>query len=132
MSLLIGYHIKEVLTKNDIVVEDVDNRIYPLVIPVGTPEYPFIVFRNDGITTDGTKDGTCEDSVNVSVIIVTKDYMQAIELANTVRYSFEDVQAEYQQFQVNDCVVTGSSEEYLMDIDAVAITLGFNFKTVDY
>lgn len=132
MSLLVGYHIKEVLTHDTSLTEDVDNRIYPLVIPQGAPAYPFIVFRSDGISTDGTKDGNAEDSVNASVIVIAKEYMKAIQLANKVRYDLEGVPSVYDDFQVNDCVVTGSYEEFLLDIDAVAVTINFNLRTLDY
>lgn len=132
MSLLVGFHIKEKILANNDIVKAVGNRVYPVVIPAGAPKYPFIVFKSDGIMPDGTKDGSCADSVNASVVVFSKDYTEAVVLANKVRYDLEDVSAKYQAFEVKDCKVEGSAEEFLLDIDAYAVTINFNLKTIDY
>ena len=119
MSLLIGIHIKEMLLKDEGISEKVGNRVYPLVIPVGAPKYPFIVFRNDGTVPDYTKDGNNEDSVGVSVEVVAKEYGEAVEIGNSIRYAL-------------DCALTGTAEEWLDDIDAYGIILNFEMKTVDF
>lgn len=131
MSLLIGIHIKDILGKNEELSERVGNRIYPLVIPVGVPKYPFIVYRNDGTSPDYTKDGTNEDTVSVNVAIVAKEYSEAVEIAQAVRYSLEDKRKRYDKFEVRDSILTGTMEEWLDDIDAIGITLSFSMKTID-
>jgi hypothetical protein len=132
MSLLIGIHIKEMLLKDEGISEKVGNRVYPLVIPVGAPKYPFIVFRNDGTVPDYTKDGNNEDSVGVSVEVVAKEYGEAVEIGNSIRYALEEKRRRYEQFEVRDCALTGTAEEWLDDIDAYGIILNFEMKTVDF
>lgn len=132
MSLLVGIHIKEALLKDEELIKEVDNRIYPLVVPEGAPEYPFIVYRNSGISPTDTKDGSCEDNVSVSVVVVSKSYSSAIKIAQMTRYDLEGVSAKYDDFQVTDCLLSGSMDEYLQEIDAFGITLNFNIKTIDF
>lgn len=132
MSILIGLHIKKVLEANLEVNKMVGDRLYPLVVPVGTPQYPFIVFRNSGTSNEVlTKDGSCEDRVNCEVTVVSKDYYSAISLGNEIRYSFEDKGAAYDKFEVLDCEVIGSSESFEIDIDAYTVSVSFSFKTID-
>ena len=132
MSLLIGIHIQEVLSNSEELKKVIDDRVYPLVVPVGVPKYPFIVFQGNGINGTGTKDGTAEDNVFVAIAIVSKAYGEAIRIANKVRYLFEGQSAKYAEFEVRDCEMNGSDEEYMPDIDAYVLTLQFGFKTLDY
>lgn len=132
MSLLVGFHIKSALSEDEALVKEVGTRIYPLVIPEGTPEYPFIVYGSAGISPTDTKDGSCEDNVNVSLVVVSKTYSSAIRIANMARYALEGVTAKYNDFEVRDCMLSGSSEDYLQEIDAISVTLNFNIKTIDY
>lgn len=132
MSLLVGIHINSVLSKDDKLTKEVDNRIYPLVIPEGAPRYPFIVFGSSGISPTNTKDGSCEDNVSVSVVVIAKTYFSAIQIAQIVRYDLESVSGKYDEFEVTDCVLSGSSESYLQEIDAFSVELYFNIKTIDY
>nr|DAJ47722.1 MAG TPA: tail component [Caudoviricetes sp.] len=131
MSLLIGKHIKETLCSNSDIVAAVGKRIYPLVIPEGTPRYPFIVYRNLGVQPDYTKDGNNQDSVQVQVTVVAKGYEESVSIANTVRYAFDGKGGSYPDFTVNECEVDSSGEEYIQDVDAYAVNLIFNFKTND-
>lgn len=132
MSLLIGIHIQEVLTNAPEITAVVKERIYPLVIPAGVPQYPYILFINGGITDTGTKDGTAEDSVVVGVAVASKSYGEAVRTANRIRYLFVGKSAKYEDLEVRDCELLGSNEEYLLDIDVYTVTLQFNFKTLDY
>ena len=85
-----------------------------------------------GISPTDTKDGSCEDNVNASVVVVSKTYSSAIRIANMARYALEGVSEKYKDFEVRDCMLYGSSEDYLQEIDAISVTLNFNIKTIDY
>ncbi len=103
---------KSALLKDEALVKEVGSRIYPLVIPEGAPEYPFIVYGSAGISPTDTKDGSCEDNVNASVVVVSKTYSSAIRIANMARYALEGVSEKYKDFEVRDCMLYGSSEDY--------------------
>lgn len=132
MSLLISKHIISSLQANEAVTEAVGNRIYPVVIPAGVPEYPFINFESSLDGPDETKDGSCADNVSTTLMIVSKTYEVAVNTANEVRYAIEGKTARYDQFEVIDSSLLSCIEDYLVDIDAFTITLSFNFKTMDF
>lgn len=133
MSLLIGIHVQEVLNATEALTAKTGDRIYPLVIPESAPEYPFIVFQASGISeVEGTKDGNVEDAVTVSIAVVSKAYGEAVRLAHVARYALEGKAAQYEEFEVEDCTLVGSSEEYLDEIAAFAVTLNVEFRTSDY
>lgn len=132
MSLLISKHIISSLQANEAVTEAVGNRIYPVVIPAGVPEYPFINFESSLDGPDETKDGSCADNVSTTLMIVSKTYEVAVNTANEVRYAIEGKTARYDKFEVIDSFLLSCIEDYLVDIDAFTITLSFNFKTMDF
>lgn len=132
MSLLIGIHIQEVLSGAESVSAKVGERIYPLVVPVGTPSYPFICFENVGISEEDSKDGVVNDVVSVQLMVVSKSYGEAVMLAHDVRYTLEGVTAEYPRFEVKDCRLTSTSEDWIDEADAYVVTLGLSFRTEDF
>jgi hypothetical protein len=120
------------LQSNKAVTEAVGNRIYPVVIPAGVPEYPFINFTSSLDGPDETKDGSCADNVSTTLAVVSKSYEVAVNTANEVRYAIEGKTARYDKFEVIDSSLVSCVEDYLMDIDAFTVTLSFNFKTIDF
>lgn len=132
MSILIGLHIKKVLEQNQDVVRRVGNRIYPLVIPQGVENYPFICYDMTGGTGEQTKDGVLDDVATVNVSVIAKTYEEAIIIGNAVRYSFEGVTAKYERFEVTECSNVTYNDEYVEVIDAYAMNLSMDFRTIDY
>ena len=130
MSLLIGKHIVSTLSTPAIKAL-IGDRVYPLVIPDGTPRYPFIVYKRLGISPDYTKDGRGEDNCNVQISIISKIYEDAINIANVVRYKLESVTADYPAFAINSAKLAGADEEYIDGVDAYCEILIFDFKTND-
>lgn len=132
MSLLIGNHIYRALSTNTSVTAIAGSRIYPLYVPQGTPSYPFVVFTNNGISSDGTKDGTNEDTVSVSVACLAKDYATAVALANACRYAIIEDTGTDDGFRVKAVRLISSSEDFVEGQEVIYITLTFEFKTQDY
>ena len=118
MSLLIGEHISSALGLSAIVASKFGERIFPIVIPEGVSQYPYIVYGGLSIQPDYTKDGARQAG-------------ETVEMANEVRYELEGIRAEYAKFMVNDCTVSSIDVEYLQEIDAYAVNIVFNFKTND-
>ena len=138
MSLLIGYHIKEVLEGNAKVRAAVGERIYPSANVSHDLVYPFMAYTIGNISEVATKDGHVEDSVDVAVGILAKNYDEAMNIAHAARYALEDARASYQAtedhdgFEVRDCELAGFDEDYNDDLPAYMATLHLNFKTLDY
>lgn len=134
MSLLIGLHIVDALTKAKKVADKIGDRIYPLAAVSGAPSYPFVTFEVVGIQDEGTKDGSALDTVNVLVSAVSKSYVEAVNLANDIRYTLQGACVGYADkgFEVRDCGLVGSQEDYVEELPAYAVSVVMWFKTMDY
>lgn len=131
MSILIGLHIRRTLEKNTEVTKFVKNRIYPLVVPQGVETYPFICYDVSGASGDETKDGVADDIATVSLAVIAKTYEDAIVLGNSVRKAFDGKTAEYDEFEVEECMNISYNDEYIEALDAYAINLSIDFKTTE-
>ena len=138
MSLLIGMHIASELKKSERIrdmigyrdggsVEQV--RLYPIVAPEGA-ERPFVVYQNEGVVGEYTKDGSCGDTVVVHIRCVAEEYYDAVTLAQWVRNRLEGVIADYEFFAVKDCNLVGSDEGWLSEVDAYEVDVKLEFATV--
>ena len=131
MSIQIGRHIQAVLKADSTIRQAFGNRIYPVVIPQSAPQFPFIVYSLVGTGADHTKDGNAADNAQVSLVIVDEDYDHGITMANHIRYLLENRSASYPYMTVEDCEMTGYSEDWDTDLCSFVFVLNFNFNTQD-
>ena len=131
MSLLIGLHIQERLSRNPSVTTKVADRIYPIVARQGSPSYPFIIFDTSVGGGETSKDGELDESASVNVAIFSKSYGEAIHLANAVKKDLQNSEAEYSEFEVEESRFLRSEEDYDDDLSAYIINLNFEFITVE-
>lgn len=132
MSLLISKHIIASIQNDKKLTEIVEDRIYPVVIPIGTPQYPFITFTSSAENPDETKDGVCMDNVSTVMLIVSKSYNEAISIGSLVRRAIEGKTAKYEDYDIIESNMMSWTEDYAMDIDSFTVTVSFNFKTYNY
>lgn len=131
MSLLIGQHIKSVLSSDPTVVGQLGDRVYPVVLTESTPKFPLVVYTNNGTNPDYSKDGCLEDNVVVTIILLHKEYDKGLRLMNHIRYLFEDVKAKYTDFQVTSCQLSGSAEDYDVELAKYVFSINLTFTTID-
>ena len=131
MSLLIGQHIKEVLGADPVVRAKLKDRVYPVAVTESTPAYPLLVYSNTGTRPDETKDGNSNDTVTVVLILLSEKYKEGIMLMNHIRYLFEGKAAKYEMFEVLDCSLIGSSEDYDDGLAKYVFTISLTFNTID-
>ena len=131
MSLLIGQHIKAVLDGDPLVKARLGERVYPVVVTQSISAYPLLVYSNTGTVPDETKDGNSNDNVTVVLVLMSDKYNEAILLMNHIRYIFEGKTAKYPLFEVTDCVLVSSSEDYDPELAKYVITISLNFNTID-
>lgn len=131
MSILIGLHIRRALEKETDVTGFVGNRIFPLVVPQGVETYPFICYDISGGSGDSTKDGNVDDTASVSLAVIAKTYEEAIVIGNAVRYALDGKTAEYSEFIVTESMNVSYNDEYVEAIDAYAVNISIDFKTID-
>lgn len=130
MSILLGLHIKRTLENNAKVKSFVGNRIFPLAYPQGVDTFPFICYNMNGQQGAKTKDGPVNDTASVSLEVVSKNYEEALNLANLVRYAFENKGEKYTEFEAENIGVT-YNDEYVEDLDAYRVNMILDFKTKD-
>lgn len=131
MSILIGKHIKAVLSADTEVTRALGNRIYPVGAVKGTPHFPMLVYTNTGINADYTKDGAASEMVTVQLILLHPVYDTAITLMQRIRYLFEGHAAQYPTFEVDDCELSGYAEDFDIDLDKYVISITLTFSTID-
>lgn len=127
-SILIGKKIFSILSKDLELKEAVKGQIYPLLANKST-QYPFIVYSRDSITPSYCKDlygggQNYQDDVGVTVIVVSDDYEQSVEISNKVRESLELLVYEDDDIYIADTVLTGVSES--TSDDAYVQRMNFN------
>lgn len=130
MSILLGLHIKRTLENNAKVKSFVGNRIFPLAYPQGVDTFPFICYNMNGQQGAKTKDGPVNDTSSVSLEVVSKNYEEALNIANLVRYAFENKGEKYTEFEAENIGVT-YNDEYVEDLDAYRVNMILDFKTKD-
>lgn len=130
MSILLGLHIKRTLENNAKVKSFVGNRIFPLAYSQGVDTFPFICYNMNGQQGAKTKDGPVNDTASISLEVVSKNYEEALNLANLVRYAFENKGEKYTEFEAENIGVT-YNDEYVEDLDAYRVNMILDFKTKD-
>lgn len=132
MSIRTGLHIIEVLGANKDVTDYVGNKVYPVAIPMSTISYPFVTFETYGTAPESTKDGDLQDNVSCDVAVVSKNYADALEIGNAVRYAIDGKTGQYESFSVTQCEFADWQEDYSLQLDAYVVTMSFEIKTIDY
>lgn len=125
MSLSLGIYIKKALNADSDIRALVGSRIYPIAAPEGTSN-PFIVYSHPNVVGNSTKDGRSYDASSIDVSIVSKDYDEAVAIAEKVRNSVESMDVNGDTVLYCDDL-SGSSGN--LDGDYYVIALSFSFTT---
>lgn len=132
MSILIGLHIVQTLTDNEVVAEKVGDRIFPLVVPQGVERFPFVVYDMQGGSGTTTKDGSVDDAVTVQVNVVAKTHTEALTIGNAVRYALDGYCPRYKEFGIRKTGNIVYNDEYVEALDAYSVNISIDFRTVDF
>ena len=124
----IAKHISAVLSANDSVTSKVADRIFPLAA-VQECAYPFIVFERTSLSADYDKEGRVEAESYVSIYAVAQSYRESMELGEAVVNALDRLEADYPDFEVEDAIVTGASEDFVDQ--AFVQQIQMKFFTVD-
>lgn len=101
------------------VIYDLCNGIcpcYPVIADKGA-EYPFIIYRRDGLVQDNTKDTAVADRIRMEIVLAAKDYDESVRLIQKVKNAIDC--RRYYSPDSNICVqkttITGASERWNND-----------------
>lgn len=110
-SLLIGQVINDLLTSDDELKSKIGDKVFPIVASEGAT-FPFIVYKRNGLISNGCKDGYYEDTVNFTITILSERYFEGIDIAQSVRRILERQRITTNTLRMNDTKITGVNEEY--------------------
>lgn len=129
---MIGLHIIHQLNDSIDLRHITNGRIYPLYIPQGAPEYPFVMFDVQDDAPDYELNmAKAADNYTVTVYVAAKDYSQLCNISRQVRKALELKNAEYDDFEVISATYIGGSQDYSEEADALVKTMQFAFTTTD-
>lgn len=107
--LQVGKAIKELLAKENI------TNVYPLIADEGTT-FPFVIYKRTSLVPSNTKDRYNYSYIaTVEITIAASNYIDSINLAETIQTLVEHIRGVYNDIQINDTYLVDSSEEYLED-----------------
>lgn len=131
MSILIGLHVIRTLSEHPDVKGFVGDRIYPIVVPQGVDKYPYIVYDCSGGIGDTTKDGNVDDTATVQMSVISKSYEEALMIGQLVRYAFDGYTPDYPELSIRNTGGITYNDEYIEALDAYAVNLSIEFRTID-
>lgn len=114
-ALSINKYINKILTESDEVTELVSvQNIRPLILAPSV--FPYISFMHSNITSSYTKDGWVEDTTEVTIICVSDDYAQTVDIAEAVRELLEEKQYKDQDIFISQIRLIGSTEDQIENV----------------
>jgi len=108
-SLLITKYVRKIIVDN---ISALQNRCYALDARTGT-KLPFAVLIRDSVaTTTYTKDGATEDTIGISVYVVSRDYDGGVTIANDIRNLLDRTRYNADGISISIIEFTGADENY--------------------
>lgn len=128
-SLSIGKTLYRLLTKNQELKELVKGQVYPLLANESTT-FPFIVYSRSDLSPQYAKGGLYEDEVTVTIIAVSNNYEQSIEVAQEVRnaLAFSKYKDEKTSLEITANALLSVSEDTQDDSYLQTLTYKFNIR----
>lgn len=128
-GLLIGKLIFLTLGNDSEITSYVGDKIYPVVAPYEVTN-PYIVFtRVNDYGTGYSKDGCYGDTISFQVNVFSDKYIEAVEIANLVRNSFEGHKISNDELTICNIRLTSASEQFIDD--TYIQTLTFDCQSTD-
>lgn len=126
-SILIPKIVYQVLSNNKSLQKYIGNKIFPVVAELGT-EFPYVAFSKTYINPTYTKDFYTEDTVGVEIVVASIDYLESLDISNTVRSLFECKTFKSDSMEIKQITFTGITEGYDDEANAFVQRLTFEFK----
>ena len=114
-ALSINKYINKFLTESEAVTALVEvQNIRPLILQPTI--FPYISFMHGNISSSYTKDGWSEDTTEVTIICVSDDYGQTVDIAEVVRDLLENVQYKDDDIYISQLRLIGSTEDQIENV----------------
>ena len=114
-ALSINKYINKFLTESEAVTALVEVQNIRALILQPTI-FPYISFMHGNISSSYTKDGWSEDTTEVTIICVSDDYGQTVDIAEVVRDLLENVQYKDDDIYISQLRLIGSTEDQIENV----------------
>ena len=114
-SILITKYILKILESNKDLKKLIPiKNIYPIDAKLGT-KFPFAVIQRTSLMPASCKDGTYQDTVNFTIVVVDDNYIGCVTIANEIRKTLEGYGWRDDYMFVHDIRLTSASETIYND-----------------
>ena len=114
-ALSINKYINKFLTASEAVTALVSvSNIRPLIL--APTIFPYISFMHGNIVSDYTKDGWFEDRTEVTIICVSDDYGQTVDIAEAVRELLDDKAYSDDDIFISEIRLSGATEDQIENV----------------
>ena len=111
-SLKAGYYLVEAIKNDENLVALLgENKIWPLAA-IDATAYPFVIYSRDQINVQYTKCCNHDNQVIITFRVYSNDYLQGLNIANTIRDLLEHKKLISDEIQINEMKITSVSEMY--------------------
>ena len=114
-ALSINKYINKFLTESETVTSLVSvQNIRPLIL--APTIFPYVSFMHGNISSSYTKDGWCEDSTEVTIIAVSDDYSQTVDIAEAVRDLLDNKAYKDNDIYISEMRLSGATEDQIENV----------------
>lgn len=125
-TILAGKYIRKFLVENEELSAMIDTKkIFPLIANADTT-FPFIIYSRNNIVPTYTKDYLTDNALTFTIIVVSDEYVQSLELANAVRHSLEGYRYTDEVISIAPIKLQSITEETIEDAYIQRMTFIFN------
>ncbi len=114
-ALSINKYINKFLTESETVTALVSvGNIRPLIL--APTVFPYISFMHGNITSSYTKDGWSEDTTEVTIICVSDDYGETVDIASAVRQLLDNKAYKDDDIYISQIRLSGATEDQIENV----------------
>lgn len=137
-TILVGKYLYRALSNDTNILSIVSvDKIFPLMPKVqyndetGEEEdvtFPFVVYSRESLTPVYTKDMLTSNQVRFTIIAVSNDYIESLELANYIRNCLECKNYKDSDIEISTIKMDSISEETIEEAYIQKMTFSFDSK----
>lgn len=114
-ALSINKYINKFLTESETVTSLVSvQNIRPLIL--APTIFPYVSFMHGNISSSYTKDGWSEDTTEVTIIAVSDDYSQTVDIAEAVRDLLDNKAYKDDDIYISEMRLSGATEDQIENV----------------
>lgn len=124
-TILAGKYVRKFMIENNELTALIpSSKIFPLVANADTT-YPFIVYSRNNLTPVYTKDHLSDNIVQFTIIVVSDEYVETLDIANAVRHALESYRYTDENITINPIKLESVVEETYDDAYIQRMTISF-------